>query len=287
MASKKNTGLLQSRGWKKGVAMLYGIGAAVVIIGALFKILHFPGADEMLIVGLGTEAVIFFVSAFEPLPEDERHYSWHKVFPQLAEDVDEEEVDLDATLLDGGSNNTAVIGAGVGKVNGALQDAELGKLFESLADSIHGLKVNVTNLADISDATVATNDFSDKLRQASSKIDGLNKGYTTTVEVMNSFGNSVNDIKAYQTQVQAVTKNLTSLNTVYSTELENSQKQLATVNQYYGNLGGVMKNLVDTQKDTENLRNEVVAMSKNLHALNGIYGGMLNAMAAAGAATQR
>ena len=286
--AKKPQGLLQSRGWKKGVAMLYGIGAAVVILGALFKILHFPGANEMLIIGLGTEAVIFAVSAFEPLPEDETHWSWNKVFPQLNEDVEDEEVELDEMALAGGAGLAVgqgggfnALGPGLKSTTSALQDAELGKLFESLSDSINGLKVNVINLADISDATVATNDFADKLRQASSKIDGLNKGYTTTVEVMNSFGNSVNDIKAYQGQVQVVTQNLQSLNAVYALELEDAQKHLNAINKYYGGISSVMQNLVDTSKETEQLRNEVTSLSKNMHALNSIYGGMLNAMAGA------
>ncbi len=286
--AKKPQGLLQSQGWKKGTAMLYGIGAAVVILGALFKILHFPLANEMLIVGLGTEAVIFLVSAFEPLPAEETHWSWNKVFPQLAEDVEDEEVDLDemalaggAGLQMGGGGGFNALGPGLKSTTSALQDAELGKLFESLSDSINGLKVNVTNLADISDATVATNDFADKLRQASSKIDGLNKGYTTTVEVMNSFGNSVNDIKAYQGQVQVVTQNLQSLNAVYALELEDAQKHLNAINKYYGGISSVMQNLVDTSKETEQLRTEVTSLSKNMHALNSIYGGMLNAMAGA------
>ena len=64
---------------------VYGIGAAVVIVGALFKIQHWDGASEMLIVGLGTEAVIFFLSAFEPKhPEAD----WSKVYPELAEDYE-------------------------------------------------------------------------------------------------------------------------------------------------------------------------------------------------------
>jgi gliding motility-associated protein GldL len=68
---------------------LYAWGASVVIIGALFKILHLPGANEMLIVGLGTEAAVFFVSGLEPLPEEERHWDWAKVFPQLAAEEEE------------------------------------------------------------------------------------------------------------------------------------------------------------------------------------------------------
>ena len=73
--------IVQSSGWKNFMAKLYGIGAAVVIIGALFKIMHWPGASAMLTVGLGTEAIIFFFSAFEPLHEE---LDWTLVYPELA-----------------------------------------------------------------------------------------------------------------------------------------------------------------------------------------------------------
>jgi gliding motility-associated protein GldL len=73
--------------WKLFMAKLYGIGAAVVIMGALFKIMHWPFAGPMLVVGLSVEAVIFFFSAFEPLHEDPK---WELVYPELALAHDEE-----------------------------------------------------------------------------------------------------------------------------------------------------------------------------------------------------
>ncbi|MDX2063497.1 MAG: gliding motility protein GldL [Bacteroidia bacterium] len=287
--AKKPTGLFHSRGWKKGVAMLYGIGASVVIIGALFKILHLPGANEMLIVGLGTEAVIFFVSAFEPLPTDETHWSWNKVFPQLAEDVDDDEVDIE--MVDGGLTVGGVgagpqfgaLGSGLSQTQQLLQENQLTpELFESLADSINGLKVNVTQLAEISDVTVATNEFSTKLKAASTKIDQLNQGYGVTVEAMGSFSKSIDDVKSYQTQIQSVTQNLQSLNAVYQLELEDAQKHLNSINQFYGGIANVMQNLVDTSKETDTLKKEVTSLTNNMKSLNAIYGGMLSAMASGG-----
>ena len=84
-----------SKGWKKFMAKLYGIGAAIVIMGALFKIMHWPFAGPMLVVGLSTEAVIFLFSAFEPIHEDP---NWELVYPELAlahdEDFDENNLDF-------------------------------------------------------------------------------------------------------------------------------------------------------------------------------------------------
>ena len=75
-----------SKNWKKFMAKLYGWGAAIVIVGALFKIQHWPGAGTMLIVGLGVEAFIFFMSAFEPIHEEP---NWELVYPELALGHDE------------------------------------------------------------------------------------------------------------------------------------------------------------------------------------------------------
>lgn len=269
---------------------LYGWGAAVVILGALFKILHFPGANEMLIVGLGTEAVIFFFSAFEPLPEDEEHWRWDKVFPQLAHaDDDDDEIDMDS--LSGGSAGAGVLASGLGKTSQLLQENALTPdLFENLSESIKGLKVNVQNLADISDTTVATNEFSQKLKQASNKIDELSKGYSFSVESMNELGSSLSSIKnsqeqiitavsGYQQQIVLATTNLSSLNSVYELELQDAQKHINSINKFYGSISGVMQNLLDTSSDTDSLRTEVSNLATNMQRLNTIYGNMLSAMA--------
>lgn len=285
MSSSKKTSFFQSSGWKNGMKYLYGWGAAVVIVGALFKILHLPGANEMLIVGLGTEAVIFFFSAFEPLPAEETHWEWNKVFPQLNEDVDPVIESLD--MMGGGGK-----GAGLNIDTKALETANktlTSELFEGLAASVKGLKTSVDSLAQISDATLATNDYTAKVKEATVKMDGLTKGYATTADAMSKFSDAVNviknsqeaitkDVQSYQSSVQSVTKNLTSLNAVYEVELQDTQKHMSSVKNYYGSIATVMKNLQDTTKDTEQLRQEVANLSKNLHSLNTIYGNMLTAM---------
>src|SRR5687767_6386315 len=72
--------------WDKVMPMVYGIGAAIVIVGAMFKIMHWKGADIMLIVGLSTEAVIFFLSAFQPAAHE---VDWTRVYPQLSDEYEQ------------------------------------------------------------------------------------------------------------------------------------------------------------------------------------------------------
>jgi gliding motility-associated protein GldL len=282
----KQKGLFHSKGWKRGIAFLYGVGAAIVILGALFKILHLPGANLMLIVGMGTETVIFAVSAFEPLPPDD-HYEWDKVFPQLHADVDVPQIDPeDIEALSPGFGGGGAGGALSTSVKLSPEDSEklveaqkkLPQVFEQLAASVNGLKNNVNNLADISDATVATNEFASKLKAASGKIDQLNSGYGITIDAMKAFSNSINEVKAYQEQIVAVTGNLGSLNKVYEMELADAKKHINSINQFYGGISKVMQNLVETSKDTDGLRQEFSKMTTNMKSLNTVYGNMLTAM---------
>jgi gliding motility-associated protein GldL len=282
--AKKNSSFLESKGFKIGMKYLYGLGAAVVILGALFKILHLPGASEALIVGLGTEAVIFAISAFEPLPHEDKHYDWKTVFPNIKEEGEVDPDDLPEDALTGGTTSGVnPLVPGMSKTADLLKENKLTpELFENLADSINGLKVNVTQLAEISDATAATNDFSSKVKAAATKMDAMTKGLDPTMEAMKSFGNAINDVKNYQTSVVAVTKNLQSLNSVYELELQDAQKHLNSINKFYGSISTVMNNLLETSKDADALRQEVTKLSTNMQSLNKIYGGMLTAMAGGG-----
>jgi gliding motility-associated protein GldL len=272
MAKKK--GFLESRGFKLFMKYLYGLGAAVVIGGALFKIMHWPFANEMLIAGMGTEVVVFFVSAFEPLHAE---LDWGKVYPQLNED--------DEFVMDSGEVDKSGMSA-----EEALAIAEKGMggielssdLFDSLSGSLEGLKNNVDKLSKIEDATVATNEYTASVRNATGKMSQLNDGYASTVDAMSNLSSSVGgaaqQANAYHVEVQRVTKNLASLNAVYEMELQDAQQHIATINKFYESLGGAMTNMVEASKDAEAYRNEVSSLTKNLRDLNSIYGGMLSAM---------
>lgn len=272
MARKKS--FMESRGFKIFLKYLYGLGAAVVIAGALFKIMHWPFANEMLIAGMGTEVLVFFVSAFEPLHEE---LDWTRVYPELAEETKEDFLPIEEGE-DGMSPEEALALAEQG-----MKDIELTPdLFESLSGSLQGLKSNVDKLSDIQDASIATNEYADSVRNATGQMSQLNEGYTNTVNAMNSLSSSVGgaaeQAHAYHEEVQRVTKNLSSLNAVYEMELQDAQQHISTINKFYESLGGAMNNMVEASKDAESYRNEVASLTKNLKDLNAIYGGMLSAM---------
>lgn len=273
MAKKK--GFLESRGFKILLKYLYGLGAAVVIAGALFKIMHWPFANEMLIAGMGTEVLIFFISAFEPLHEE---LDWARVYPELNEESKQDFLPEGFEEEEGMSEAEAMALANDKMKKITLEPS----LFDSLTGSIEGLKSNVDQLSNIQDASLATNEYASSVRSATTMMGELSTGYTSTVEAMSSLSSSVGgaaeQAHAYHEEVQRVTKNLSSLNAVYEMELQDAQAHIKTINSFYDSLGGAMSNMVAASKDAEAYRDEVASLTKNLRDLNGIYGGMLSAM---------
>ncbi len=152
--------IVKSRGFKNFMAKLYGIGAAVVILGALFKINHYQGADIMLMVGLSVESIIFFFSAFEP-PHVEP--DWSLVYPELAgmyhgvsSELDEAPVKSEGLTED---------------LDKMLAEAKVGpELIQSLGEGLQSLSDNTNKLSDVTNAAVATNEFKDKVRGATASV---------------------------------------------------------------------------------------------------------------------
>ncbi|MEO1054039.1 MAG: gliding motility protein GldL [Bacteroidota bacterium] len=255
---------------------VYGIGAAIVIVGALFKIQHYEGAGLMLGIGLGTEAVIFFLSAFEPKHSEP---DWTKVYPELSEDYDGP---VAAPRI---SNKKSESGALANmdkefskKIDGNLIDS-LGKGMKNLADS-------ASKMSNLADAAVATNDYAKNVKAASHSLTEMNKSYSTTVSAMSDMANASKDAKEYHAQVQNVTKNLGALNAVYEMELQDANSHLKAMNKFYSNLTAAMENMAQVQEDSKSVTDGMRAFAQNLTSLNNIYGSMLTAMKGGGSQPQ-
>lgn len=211
---------VNGKGFKNFMAKLYGIGAAVVILGAMFKILHWPGADIMLIIGLSTESVIFFFSAFEK-PASE--YDWSLVYPELAgmDDLDE----------DGGSRGAK--GGGMiqssitGELDAMLEEAKIdSELIQSLGDGLRKFGEGASQLNVAIEASSATNEYSDQLKLASKNMESLNalyalqlEGSANHVEAQNSLMEKLNESMSQSdrlsSEVNSLVGNLSTLNSVY------------------------------------------------------------------------
>lgn len=253
MASKK------SKAWKNTLNIIYGVGAAIVILGALFKLEHYPGASTMLIIGMGVEAGVFFISAFD-FPKDD--YEWERVYPVLAdpdaEGLQQEEAP-DLSWKD------------------SMKQLD-GEVFSDLSNTLAGLNANVDKLSGVADAAGATNDYATKIKEATGKIDSLNQSYSVAASSMGEFANAASDARAYHEQVQQITRNLQSLNSIYELELQDAQAHLKSLNQFYGSMSEAMASMSEASRDAEAYKKGMGELTRNLERLNNVYGNMLSAM---------
>jgi len=247
---------------------IYGIGAAVVIVGAMFKILHMPGASIMLGVGLTTEAVIFFLSAFEPKhPEPD----WSKVYPELADDYDGPPATSRAAVP-----QATGVSAQMDKM---LADAKIGPdLIKSLGEGMRNLAESAKKMSNLSDAAVATNEYANNVKTASKSLAEMNKSYAQAMEAMAGMAEATKDTKEYHTQVQNVTKSLGALNAVYEMELKDAQSHTKALNKFYSNISGALESMAEAGKETSAFQAELNKLTSNISALNKVYGNMLTAM---------
>jgi len=255
---------------------IYGIGAAVVIVGALFKIQHLPGAGPMLTVGLLTEAVIFFLSAFQP---HQAETDWALVYPELSEGYDP------STNDNRFREKTPAPNGLTGKLDDMLKNANVTpEALTNLGQGLNRLSATTAQLGQLGEATNVTDEYTKKVRTAAQSLERINESYANTVEAVSAMSNATGDAKEYHLQVQNVTKNLGALNAVYEMELQDANTHLKSMNQFYGTLGKAMENMIQAGKDTESMQHQVADLTTNLTSLNRVYGNMLNAMRAGSAA---
>lgn len=258
---------------------VYGIGAAVVIVGAMFKLLHYPGAEVMLGLGLSTEAIIFFLSAFEPKKSEP---DWSKVYPELSEDF---EGAVGARVVKSKPQESVTK-----KLDTMLESAKIGpELVDSLGKGMRQLSDTTSRLGKMGDAVLATNEYSSSVKSAASNINKMNQSYAESVGSMvematvsknatAEMANASKDAKEYHTQVQGVTKNLGALNAVYEMELQDANQHIKAMNKFYTNLTQSLDSMAKATEDAESFKGEINKLTTNLSKLNNIYGGMINAM---------
>ena len=279
----------EGKTWKGFMAKLYGFGAAIVIIGALFKIQHwnffFPfQAGFLLTVGLFTEAIIFFFSAFEPLHET---YDWSLVYPELAGlPIDEEPEKQESKNISTTQHLDLM-----------LEEAKIGpELLNSLGEGLKNLSTTANNMNSISDASLATNEFVSTMKGASKSVETLSKTYENASETIHSSNDNLKmsyqkatealgalnlaaeDGKTYAKQVNNVSSSLAALNSLYEMQLKKANEQFESSSKMFSGVGELVENLSGSLNDTKRYKEEISRLSVNLEALNNVYGNMLTAM---------
>ena len=200
--------MAQSAKYKKGMNFVYGMGAAVVIIGALFKIIHFSigplTGTVMLTIGLVTEAVVFAISAVDA-PEDD--LDWSKVYPELGADGLE-------------SENEGIAGMLSQKLDNLLSEAKIdSSLMENLGTSMKNFQGAAEGLSAASESISSTNKYNEQVSMAAVQMESLNSLYKAQVDNSKTQAELnaavVENTERLKDQMDSLAKNLSSLNGVY------------------------------------------------------------------------
>jgi len=312
------TEIVQSSGWKSFTAKLYGFGASIVIIGALFKIQHWPGAGVALATGLIIESIIFFFSAFEPLHEE---LDWTLVYPELAGMSDPDEIDEYKEQAIADRN------VGLQKFDELFEQSQINaEDVRSLGKHLNTISSTTETISDITSASLATKEYFNKMGTAAEKMDNVATAYGTNTGELNesvntlasSYKNTASLIEAkgkdiadkfasssanltatyeamsgevkeehtnisqsqkqFNQQLETLNKNLADLNISYSDQVKGSKEHLQGTAGVYTGLNDMITSLKASVDETQKYKNEIVKLSESLSELNNVYGNMLTAM---------
>ena len=278
--AKKELGKFQkflaSKKYKTFMGYLYGWGASVVMIGAYFKLTHIPGADFMLALGLGIEALIFFMSAFEP---QHMEYAWDNVFVELEEDWDGVQKTQFATT--GATGKSAAAPTDV-------EEAMLSKMFEKmnvsedtfkkLGRGIDRLAENAGQMADISNAMAATTNYANAMDRATKSISDFSTAYVETNQKLSDSLGKLDFSALDANTIKKVASSMQSLNSIYELQLQGAEQTSAASKKLTETMNKYMDNLNASSQNAGQLNAQLTQLSQRLTALNNVYGGMLSAM---------
>jgi gliding motility-associated protein GldL len=237
----------------KLVDVFVSIGAALVIWGALRKILHAPDADMWLKIGLTTEALIFLGYGILYL-----------MYPAIDEH---------------GHLAKPVTGNVLGSMENAMRDADITPAnLNRLGEGFKKLNTTITNMNDITDVVAATGDYTTKTKEVTAALSQVKDAYVGAANSVGAFNLASEGAKLYHDQVQVLTKNLSSLNTIYELELQESNNHLKALNTFYGKLAETSTVMANSAEDAKRVQEQIGGLANNLGRLNGIYGNMLTAM---------
>ena len=273
---------VSGKAYKNFMSKVYGWGAAIVILGALFKINHYSGANEMLIIGLCTESLIFFFSAFEP-PHVEP--DWSLVYPELA------------GMYHGGAGTPAAaphkVHAGKSttqELDDMLSKAKIGpELIESLGEGMRKMSENVSKMSDVTNAAVANDEFVKTVKDASKSAGELSSSYKKTADILNQDASTVGE---FSSSVKSAAASAGTLAGVY-TEVSNSIKKEMSATEHFSNTMSIAtesanrlaekytkaaemltksaESLNFTALDSKSYNDQLQKISHNLSALNAMY----------------
>jgi len=252
--------------------LIIGLGASVVLIGALGKIQHWAMGGPLLTAGMLTEAFIFAILGLLPPHKD---YYWEKIYPGLDQSPEVEHYQKGGAKKAGTPDNMSPMAAFDKMMEeAAMTPTNLNRLNENFQK--FGNVVN--NIKDMSDVTAATNEYSASARNAAGALGQMSDTFSGATRTMSAFNSAADDTMNFHKQVQVLSGNLNSLNQIYEVELTDANNHLKAMNKFYSNLVNASDAMASSAQDAIAAKEQMGALAKNLTTLNSIYGNMLSAM---------
>ena len=288
---------LSGESGKRFFNFAYSLGAAVVILGALFKILHLPGGNAMLCIGMGTEVLMFILSAFD---KPAKEYNWEDVFPVLDSKDPEDRPSFaggSGTVVIGGNGRNGVSAVDGGVITPAMAQQAAGipgiQLEEedsrSLTESIQKLSAAADQLSRMAELTDATQQYLSQLAAISEHMTSLSEATRSLTEVSNVLLDSYRSItensegisnhsQGYVTQMENLNRNLNGLNTIYEIQLKSISSQLDSIDRVNAGLKNIRDMYESSAADSTRYCEETERMTRYMQQLNSVYENMLTAM---------
>lgn len=281
--------LVRSKGYKTFMAYLYGWGAAVVIIGALFKIMHWPGANMMLIAGMGVEGVIFFLSAFEP---PHKEWDWSLVYPELAGMIDESgledevEYDEDGNPIAKAANLPVSQDPLTAKLDKMLEEANITpELIDRLGQGMKNLADSANAMNNMASVTAATDKFVSNLDGVAGQagrllesMQGAPEAVSTLSSIYQETSQALNGEVSYVEEMKKMSASLSSINAMYEMQINNASTQMNLNKEFEEKMGTMMANFANSAEGITKYKEQVDALTRKVAELNNVYGNMLAAM---------
>ena len=246
----------------KWVDVGVSFGAALVIWGALRKITHAADADTWLWIGLTTEAIIFAMYGV-----------LYTIYPPI-KDAHDMNHDEEQFVIAGEKARK-----GFAAMDKMMLEADITPdTMKRLGDGFKQLNTTVGGMNNINDTIAATGDFAAKTREVTGTLDKVKDAYTNAANSVGAFNTATEGARAFHEQIQVLTKNLSSLNTIYELELQESNNHLKALNAFYGKLSETSASMLNSAEDAKKVQDQIGNLATNLGRLNNIYGNMLTAM---------
>ena len=273
--------IVRSKAYNNFMAKLYGIGAAVVIFGALFKIMHWPGANLMLIAGMTTETLIFFLSAFEP---PHKEWDWSLVYPELAGMSGENAIEFDenGNPIEKAVNKDPLSA----KLDKMLEDANISpELIDRLGQGMKNLADSTNAMNNMANVTAATDKFVNNLDNVAGQagrllesMQGAPEAISTLSSIYRETAESLGGEVSYVDEMKKMSASLSSINAMYEMQINNASTQMNLNKEFEEKMSAMLTNFTDSAEGIVKYKEQVDALTRKVAELNNVYGNMLAAM---------